>query len=126
MSIQQNQNNNQQNNNNQKEKIMPSNNTKTLQNKSAYFVMLAFLVLQMLILSDCYASTGTAMAAPLTAVENLIKGDLAKIIAIVSFAFGVLGSVVRFNVAAIASAFGVSIAAGAGPTLVTTLVTATF
>ena len=124
MSLNQNNNNNQYKNNNPKEKTMSSNNT--LQNKSAYFIMFAFIVLQMLILSDCYASTGTTMAGPLKSVNDLISGDLAKIIAAVSFAFGIIGSVARFNVAAIASAFGVSIAAGAGPVVVTSLVTATF
>ena len=105
------------------EETMTQINTK---NKTAYIAMFAFVALQMLVLNDCYASTGTTMATPLKAINELIAGDAAKIIAGISFFFGLVGSIVRFNVAAIATAFGVSIAAGAGPTVVQSLVTATF
>ena len=95
-------------------------------NKTAYIAMFTFMVLQALVLNDCYASTGTSMTTPLKAINELISGDAAKIIAGISFFFGLVGSIVRFNVAAIATAFGVSITAGAGPTVVQSLVTATF
>jgi hypothetical protein len=93
---------------------------------TAYLAMFAFVVLQALLLNDCLASTGTTMTAPLKSINDLISGDAAKIIAGISFFFGIVGSIVRFNVAAIATAFGVAITAGAGPTVVQSLVTATF
>ena len=66
------------------------------------------------------------LATAHTSISNLMKGSISKIIALVSLAFGLAGCAIRFNAGAIASCFGVSIAAGVGPGIVEALTGALF
>ena len=55
-----------------------------------------------------------------------MSGIVGKIIAIVSFLFGLAASVFKFNMGAIAGSFGVSLAVALGPTAIESVVGATF
>jgi hypothetical protein len=57
---------------------------------------------------------------------GIVGGGFAKIISLTSLAFGLVGSAMRFNPAAIGSAFGVSIAAGVGPSVMESVLGAIF
>ncbi|MDF3047693.1 MAG: hypothetical protein K0R73_811 [Candidatus Midichloriaceae bacterium] len=66
------------------------------------------------------------MTAGFNIIKGLVSGIVGKIIAIVSFLFGLAASIFKFNMGAIAGSFGVSLAAALGPTAIESVVGATF
>lgn len=66
------------------------------------------------------------LGAALQNITGLVAGNVGKIIAIVSFMFGLMGSIFKFNPAAIGGSFGVALAAGLGPQAIEAVVGATF
>jgi hypothetical protein len=63
------------------------------------------------------AASASALDPAYDKLNGIVSGSFAKIISLTSLAFGLVGSAMRFNPAAIGSAFGVSIAAGVGPSV---------
>ncbi len=110
------------------------------QNSSISFELKCFAISAMIItaftISPELAEAATATASAVkgdkelgTALHNitgLVAGNVGKIIAIVSFMFGLIGSIFKFNPAAIGGSFGVAMAAGLGPQLIESVVGATF
>lgn len=66
------------------------------------------------------------LTGALGTIKGLVAGTVGKIIATVSFAFGLIASTFKFNPAAIAGSFGVALTAGLGPKMIEAVVGATF
>lgn len=71
-------------------------------------------------------NTSQELSSAIAIIQGMLKGAFGKIVALVAFAFGLVGSVFRFNVAAIAGSFGVALAAAIGPSFITSVAGACF
>lgn len=95
----------------------------------AVFLTIGIFAVITLFSEPAFASTvasGDVLEDAHIKVSGILSGAFAKIIAGVSLAFGLIGCVARFNAAAIASCFGVGIAAGVGPGIIESVVGAIF
>lgn len=113
--------------------LYSSNSTQDL---TAVFLVGAVVLTAVAILSPDLAQAAThatnsingdkELTQAFSNIKGLIAGTAGKIIAITSFLFGLAASIFKFNMAAIAGSFGVSLAASLGPGMIESVVGATF
>lgn len=98
----------------------------TIVNKAALIMLMIFCIhffISDTALAGSVADTG--LDPIVTKLTGWLNGAIGKIIAVTALIFAIIGGAIKFNPALIAGVFGIGLAAGFGPTVITSLFSAT-